>query len=201
MKHPHSFLLNYFIGYSLYLHFKCYLLPPPFSLPFPLPLHLFPWRCSLSQPPSPVQCLGILLHWENVPSLDQSPLLPLMSDNAVLCYICNWSYESLHVCSLAGVLVPGSFGGSDWLMMLFFPWGCKSFQLLQSFVLAPSIGSQCSVRWLAASILICISMALAEPLRRHPYQAPASKHFLAPAIVFGFDSCISLFRSFDLKII
>jgi hypothetical protein len=31
---------------------------------------------------------------------------------------------------------------------------------------------------LAVSIHICISKALTEPLRRQPYQAPVSKHFL-----------------------
>ena len=52
--------------------------------------------------------------------------------------------------------------------------------------LTPPLGSPCSIRWLAASIRICISKALAEPLRKHTYQAPISKHFLASAIVSGF---------------
>jgi len=41
-----------------------------------------------------------------------------------------------------------------------------------------------------ASILICISRALAKPLRRHLYQAPVSKNFLASAIVPGLGGCI-----------
>ena len=56
--------------------------------------------------------------------------------------------------------------------------------------LAPSLGSPCSVQWLAASILNCICMTLAEPLRRHPYLAPVSKHYLASAIVLGFGGYI-----------
>jgi len=56
--------------------------------------------------------------------------------------------------------------------------------------LTPPLGSLFSVRWLTASILTCISKALADPLRRHPYQAPVSKHFLASAIVTGFGGCI-----------
>jgi len=56
------------------------------------------------------------------------------------------------------------------------------------FSLTPPLGSLCSVWWLAASILICISKALAEPLRRHPYLAPVYKHFLVS--VTGFDGCI-----------
>ena len=43
----------------------------------------------------------------------------------------------------------------------------------------PSLGSLCSVQWLAESICLCICQALAEPLRRQSYQAPVSKHFLA----------------------
>jgi len=45
--------------------------------------------------------------------------------------------------------------------------------------------SPCSIQWLAASILICISKALAESS-----QAVVSKHFLASAIVTGFGVCV-----------
>ena len=60
--------------------------------------------------------------------------------------------------------------------------------------LAPSLGSPCSVQWLAESIHLCICQALAEPLRRQLYQAAVSRHFLASAIVselisvYGMDS-------------
>jgi hypothetical protein len=53
--------------------------------------------------------------------------------------------------------------------------------------------SSCSVRWLAVSICICIGQALAEPLRRHLYQASVNKHFLAivtSAIVSTVGVCI-----------
>jgi hypothetical protein len=43
---------------------------------------------------------------------------------------------------------------------------------------------------LAASIHICISQVLADPLKRQLYQAPVSKHFLASVIVYGFGVCI-----------
>ena len=56
--------------------------------------------------------------------------------------------------------------------------------------LALSLVSLCSVRWLAASILNCICMVLAERLRRHPYLVPIRKHFMALAIVLGFGGCI-----------
>jgi hypothetical protein len=34
----------------------------------------------------------------------------LMSDKAILCYICSWSHVSLHVYFLVGSLVPGTLG-------------------------------------------------------------------------------------------
>jgi len=40
---------------------------------------------------------------------------------------------SLHVYSLVGGLVPGSSGGSGWLILSFFLLGCNPLQLLQSF--------------------------------------------------------------------
>jgi hypothetical protein len=46
-----------------------------------------------------------------LPSQDQGPLLPLMHDKAILCYICSWS----HVYSFVDGLVPGSSGGV-WLV-------------------------------------------------------------------------------------
>jgi hypothetical protein len=42
---------------------------------------------------------------------------------------------------------------------------------------------------MAVSLHICIGQALAETLRGQLYQAPASKHFLASAIVSGFGVC------------
>jgi hypothetical protein len=39
------------------------------------------------------------------------------------------------------------------------------------------------------SLHICISQALAEPLRRQLYQAPVTKHLLASTIVSGFGGC------------
>jgi hypothetical protein len=40
---------------------------------------------------------------------------------------------------------------------------------------APSLGTLCSVQWMAVSIYFCICQAIAEPLRRRLYQAPVSK--------------------------
>ena len=55
--------------------------------------------------------------------------------------------------------------------------------------LTPSLGSLCSVLWMAASLRICIGQDIAEPLSRQRYQAPVSKYFLVYAIVSGFGVC------------
>jgi hypothetical protein len=60
-------------------------------------------------------CPPISLHWAIEPSQDRGPLLPLMPNKAILCYIYGWSHGTLHVYSLVGGLVPGSSGGV-WLV-------------------------------------------------------------------------------------
>jgi hypothetical protein len=50
---------------------------------------------------------------------------------------------------------------------------------------------------MALSIYFCVGQALAEPLRRHQYQAPVSKH-LAYTVVSGIGNCIWVgFPSWD----
>ena len=75
----------------------------------------FPFENSLSHsnfPCSPtypllLPCLGIPLHWGIEPSQDQGPLLPLMSNKAIFCYICImlyfkscWVFFSLLLCNV-----------------------------------------------------------------------------------------------------
>ena len=122
------------IGFFFYLHFKCYPLsrfPPSQKLPsnpsapdsmrvFPqLPFHSY--LSTLKFPP---------------PHLHRTkgPLLPLMSHKVRLCYICSWSSGSLNVYFLVSGLVSGSSGGSGWLILSLFLWGCKPLQLLQSYL-------------------------------------------------------------------
>jgi hypothetical protein len=131
-------------------------------------------------------CPGIPLQWGIEPSLDQGPLLLLMFNRAILCYICSWSHGSLHVYSFVGGLVPESSG---------LPVGsyCSSYGLQSAssiLSLAPPLGTLCSVQWLTVSIHLCICQTLTEPLRRQLYQAPISKHFLASTIVSGFGICL-----------
>jgi hypothetical protein len=55
--------------------------------------------------------------------------------------------------------------------------------------LDPSLGTLCSVQWMAVMIHFCISEALAESLRQQLYQAP-DKLLLASTIMSGFGGCI-----------
>jgi hypothetical protein len=128
-----------FIGCFIYLHFKCY---SPFWFPLWKTPTAPPLSCFYEGSPPPtyppthpllLHCPSIPLHWGIKPSQDQGPPLQLMPDKAILCYVCNCSHGSLHVYSLVGGLVPGSSGGSGWLILLFFLWGCKPLQLLQPF--------------------------------------------------------------------
>ena len=63
----------------------------PQIIPIPFTLSVF-LRGSSSihpfYPPHPGTCL----HWGIKPSQDQEPLLPLMSDKVILCYICSWNH-------------------------------------------------------------------------------------------------------------
>jgi hypothetical protein len=81
---------------------------------FPSDNPLSPPHCPCSPThPLPLPSPSIPLYCGIEPSQDQGPLLPLMTDKAILCYICGWRHGSLHVCSLVGSLVPGSSGGTD----------------------------------------------------------------------------------------
>ena len=91
--------------------------------------------------------------------------------------------------SLFGGLVPGSSGGVWLIDIVVLPMGLQTPSVPSVLPLTPPLESLCSVQWLIASIHICIGQALADPLRRHPYQAPVRKHFVASAIVSGFGVC------------
>jgi hypothetical protein len=56
--------------------------------------------------------------------------------------------------------------------------------------LTPLMQTLRSVQWLAANIQLCICKALAEPLRKQPYQAPFNMPFFTSKIVPGFGNCI-----------
>ena len=82
----------------------------PLKTPIPLP-------CFYKGAPPHTHSLlphipSILLHRGITPSQNQEPLL-LMSDKAILCFICSWIHGSLYVYSLVGGLVPGISRGSE----------------------------------------------------------------------------------------
>ena len=116
---------------------------------------------------------------------DQGPLLSLMTNKVILCYICDWSHGSLNVYSLVGGLVPGSTGWVWLVDIVVPPMGLQTPFAPWVLSLASPLGTPCSVQWLAGSICLCICQALAEPLRRQIYQAPVSMHFLASTMGFG----------------
>jgi hypothetical protein len=113
------------------------------------------------------------------PPQDQGPPFSLMSDKAILCYICIWNHRSLHVYS--------GWWFSPWelwlvqLVDIVLPKGLQSPSAPSVLPLALSFGFAGLVQWLAVSICICIGQVLAEPLREQPYQAPVSKCFLTSA--------------------
>ena len=132
-----AFLLDVFFIYILNV------------IPFPVfpsenPLSPLPSPCSPTHPLL-LPCHGIPLHWGIEPSQGQGPLLPLMSNKAILCYRCIWGQGSLHVYSFVGGLVPGSSG------VLVSSYCCSSYGAASSFgpfssssigdlVLSPMIG-------------------------------------------------------------
>jgi hypothetical protein len=144
--------------------------------------------CSLThplQPPRPV----IPLHCGIKPSQVQGPLLPLMPYKAILCCKCSWSHGFLHVYYLVGVLVPGSSGGTDWLILFFLLWGCKPLQLLSPFsnstigdpVLSPVVGCEHPLLYLLGTCRASQETAISGSVR---------KHMFASTIVSMFDDYI-----------
>ena len=82
--------------------------PSETPYPFPPPPSPCLYEGAFSHThPLPFSHPGIPLHWGIKHPQAQGPLLPLMSNKVILCYICDWSHGSFHVYSLVGGLVPG----------------------------------------------------------------------------------------------
>ena len=113
-----------------------------------------------------------------------------MSNKTMLCHICGQSHGSLHEYSLVGGPVPESSQGI-WPVDTVAPsMGLQTPSAPSVLSPTPPSGTPCLVQWLAASIHLCICQTLADPLQRHLYQAPVSKHLLASTIVSRFGNCI-----------
>jgi hypothetical protein len=85
------------------------------------------WECFPIHP-LPPHHPSIPLHWGIEPSQDQGPPSPLTPDKAILCYICCWSHESVHIYSRWWFSTWKYSVGYGCLMFLFFLWGCKPLQ-------------------------------------------------------------------------
>ena len=110
-----SFLFFILFFLLLVILFTFQMLPSfqvsPSEHPIPSP---HPCLCESAPPPThplPPSHPGIPLHWGIEPPQAQGPLLPLMSNKAILCHICGRSHGSLHVYSLVGGSVPRSSQG------------------------------------------------------------------------------------------
>ena len=122
------------------------------------PLSHSPSPC-LSTYPLQFPCPGIPLHWSIEPSWHQGLLLPLMSNKAILCYICSWSHGSLHVYAFVSGLFPESTGGTGRFILLFLLWGCKVLKLFGPFsnsstgdpMLSPVVGCEHSPLYLSGT--------------------------------------------------
>ena len=112
---------------------------PLHKTPIPSPSPCFSEGIPPPTIPLPPPYLSIPLYWDIKPPQDQGSPLPLMPDNAILCYICSWNHESLQVYSLVGS--PGGWG--VWLVdIVFLPMGLQTPSVLP---LTPALGSPCSV--------------------------------------------------------
>jgi hypothetical protein len=107
----------------------------------------------------------------------------LMSNKAILCYICGCTHVSLYVYVLCG------WWFSPW--ELCGVWFCDIVVLLMRLQspsapsvlsLTPPLETTYSAQWLAVSIHLCVCQTLTKPLRRHLCQAPVSMHFLASTV-------------------
>ena len=182
---PSFLLVILFIYISNIIPFLCF--PSTNPLSFSLSSLLL-WGSSATHIFPPCNP-GIPLLWGIKFPQDKRSPLPVMSDKALLCYIGSWS----HVYFLIGGLVLGSSRGSGCLILLFFLWGCKPLQLLQSYSLLLNWGPCAqSSSWAQAPTSEWSGSG------RHLWtkcQASVIKHFFASAIVSEFgvwrwDGCL-----------
>ena len=138
-------------------------IPFPY-LPSKKPLCHIPSSCSPTHPLL-LPCPGSPLQWGIWTSQEQGPLLPLMSNKVILCYICSWSYRSLHVYSLVGGLFsPWELWGYWLVHIVVSPMGLQTPSVPRVLSLASSMGTLCSVQWMAVSIHVCICQCIVSSI-------------------------------------
>jgi hypothetical protein len=155
-----ALFIIFFIGYFLYLHFRCFLLPrsilhqTSYSIP-PPPASLRVLPHPPTHPPTP-----IFPPWHSSTLGHQTPSGPKAAPpTAILCHICGQCHGSLHVYSLVSSPVPGSSGESGQLTLLLPIWSWKPPQPLQSLLQLlhrgpPPLGPTVGCEHLLASIIV-----------------------------------------------
>ena len=164
----------------------------------PFSVSLLPWN-GLCHPPYP--CF-----YEGVPSLTQplpppSPQFPtlghLLSLHRTKDLSFHWymtrpssaTYAAGDVL-LAWCLNSWKLWRVWWVDIVALPMGLQTPSTPSVLSLTHLLGTCHSVQWLAVSICLCICKALARPLKRQPYQASISRHFLASTIMSRFGNCM-----------
>ena len=98
----------------------------------------------------------------------------------------SWSHV---YCSVVG-LAPGSSWGTGWtILLLFFLWGCSTFNSFCPLANSSSGDHTLSPK-VGCGIHLCVYKALAGLLRRQLYQAPFIMHFLESTTVYWFGNSI-----------
>jgi hypothetical protein len=107
-----------FIGYFLYLHFKCYPLSqshPPQKLLTPSLLPLLLWGCSPTHPPNPTSLPSIPLHWgiyrafigpRTSPPIDAWQGHPLLHMHLEPCVLLGWWLSPWELWLVDAVVLP-----------------------------------------------------------------------------------------------
>lgn len=93
---------------------------------------------------------GIVLHWGNKLSQDEGHFLPLMLDNASLCYIYFRSHGYICVYSCVNGLVHGIYGGVWMSNIVVLPMALETHSAHSVFPLTFPLKSPCSVQWMVS---------------------------------------------------
>ena len=119
-----SLSLLFFVNWIFYL-FTFQMFSPfqvsPLEIPYPITPS--PSLTESTSPQLPSSYPGISLPWGIKHPQAQGPLLLLMSNKAILCYICSQCHGSFYLYSLVGGPVPRSSGGFGLLTLLLPLWG------------------------------------------------------------------------------
>jgi hypothetical protein len=190
----HVAILFYFFFFVLHWIFS--LLTFQMLSPFPISL---PPKNTLSHPPSPCFYEGVPIptYHFHLPTLDSPSLGHLSSfigpktSPSIDWQVHSLLHMQLEPCVLlCWWLSPWGFWGVWLVDIVALPIELQNPSIPSILSLTPLLETPGSIQWLTANICLCICHALAEALRRQPYQAPVIMYFLGSTIVSGFVNCI-----------